>query len=314
MNMKKRILITGTSGLLGSNLVLALREAFTILGTDLCPADPDEVDTEQLDITSPESVRALVSRFEPQVIIHCAAETRVDHCEEHPEEAYRTNVEGTSILASAGAAVNAKMIYISTDSVFDGNRGHYQENDETHPMNIYAQTKLSGERAVERECADHLILRTNMFGWNRLSKLSLAEWVLDRVENDPQKVPGFTDIIFSPLVVNHIGHIIQDMIQKDLRGLYHAAARNKCSKYDFARMVCDVFGKNPDRIYAARSDDFSFKAPRPKDTSLAVAKITAALEKPMPSVLEGIRYFRRLLDHGYVDRLRSKKTNKGVRT
>ena len=264
-----------------------------------------------MDVTQPDQVWAVMTQSRPHVVIHCAAETRVDYCEEHPEEAFRVNVEGTGNVAKGTAHVEAKFVYISTDSVFDGLVGMYNEMAGPNPLNIYARTKLAGEQMVKRQVMDHLIVRTNIYGWNARPKFSLAEWILDRLDHG-QTVPGFADIYFSPILVNDLAVILVDMINADVRGIYHVGASERCSKLDFARMLCKVFGKDVALVQSAKSDAAGFKARRPKDISLDVRKVTQVLGRPMPGILDGLSRFRRLLEDGHVSGLRSGFTQKEV--
>ncbi|MBU4185646.1 MAG: SDR family oxidoreductase [Proteobacteria bacterium] len=308
-----KVVIAGVSGLLGSNLVMTMRGKFDTVGTyNQNKIGFDGICMENMDITSGEEVNSTILSAMPDILIHCAAETRVDHCEEYPGDAFRVNVEGTSNLALASAKAGAKMIYISTDSVFDGLKGNYSEKDETNPVNVYAQTKLEGEKAVKKYCDNYLILRTNIYGWNARSKSSLAEWVLNRLKSGDRKIPGFGDVFFSPMLVNDLAHIIEKMIGADLRGLFHVGASDKCSKLDFARMICRVFDENSRRVVPSNSDTINFRARRPKDTSLNVTKVTLELENAMPTVVEGLRHFRELLDSGYVDQLKAIVMNQEV--
>ena len=123
-------------------------------------------------------------------------------------------------MASAAARCGTKIVYISTDSVFDGARGGYREQDEPHPLNVYAKSKLAGEKAVAALCDNPLIVRTNIFGWNVQPRLTLAEWVIQSL-SEGGRIPGFTDIIFSPLLVNDLARLVGDMLNGGLKGIYH---------------------------------------------------------------------------------------------
>lgn len=301
----KQILITGASGLLGSNLVLMLNQHFEIAATfHQHPLRLDNCEIISMDITRANESWVIIHRLDPHAVIHCAAETRVDYCEKHPEEAFRVNVEGTENIAKAAANVRAKFVYISTDSVFDGQVGMYNEMADPNPLNVYARTKLAGEQVVRRFVNNHLIVRTNIYGWNVRPKLSLAEWILDRLVHS-RTIPGFTDIYFSPILVNDLAEVLANMINADLRGIYHVGASERCSKLAFARMLCKVFDRDIVLVQPTNLDEASFKACRPKDTSLDVKKITQVLGKPMPGIMDGLCCFRRLLEDGYVSRLRS---------
>lgn len=303
----QRVLISGVSGLLGSNLALTLNKSFEVTGTyHRHPLHLDKCEIIPTDITQADETWAIIRRVEPHIVIHCAAETRVDYCEEFPEKALLINVQGTENLARAAARIGAKFVYISTDSVFDGQEGMYNEEANPNPLNVYAQTKLTGERVTKQQVLNPfpLIVRTNIYGWNARQKFSLAEWILDRLDHG-QIVPGFADIYFSPILVNDLAEIFVDMIKAGLRGTYHVGANERCSKFAFAKILCKVFDRDIALVQVENSDGVGFKALRPKDTSLDVNKVTQVLCRQMPGVTDGLRRFRRLLEDGYVQHLRS---------
>ena len=311
--MIERVLITGISGLLGGNLALTLRDLFDVTGTyHLNPVFIKGCASVATDLRQAGESEKVINHTKPHTVIHCAAETRVDYCEEHPEEAFRTNVEATESLASAAAHAGAKFVYISTDSIFDGSSGGYREDTEPRPVNTYGRSKLLGEQAVQAQLENHLIIRTNIFGWNARRKLSIAEWALDRLENG-REVPAFADIRFSPILVNDLADVLVQLIEMDRRGIYHVAASDQCSKFDFARMVCETFEKDPRLIQTTTSEEVGLKALRPKNTTLDVAKVSGDVGEPMPKVLNGLRRFRLLRDNGYVDQLRCSLTQAEVK-
>ncbi len=178
---QKKILVTGASGLLGANFVLFAaslnqpvvavyhQHPLALLGVIAVGAD----------LTEKQAVRQLVREHRPEWIVHCAAATSVEWCELHPEETFRRNRDASRFLAEAALETGAGMAYISTDAVFDGERGGYREQDPPSPQNIYAQSKLAGEEAVQEVLERHLIFRGTLFGWNMQPKYSLSEWFLN---------------------------------------------------------------------------------------------------------------------------------------
>jgi dTDP-4-dehydrorhamnose reductase len=306
----KRFLITGGSGLLGCNLALTLSERIDIVATYFQhPLYFENVEMIKMDIANAKETYEAIEKYKPNVLIHCAGETRVDYCEDHPDEAFRINVKGTENLVRAVSLLKAKFVYISTDSIFDGLQGMYAEEGIPNPINAYAKTKLTGEEVVQKFANDYLIVRTNIYGWNPGTKLSLAEWVLRRLEKG-HMVPSFSDIYFSPILTTDLAEILAEMIISDLGGLYHVASSERCSKFDFARMICRVFEKNDGLVQEAFSEEAGLVALRPKDTSLDVRKVTKALGRPMPGIMEGLRRFRRQFEDGYVTKLFSGSTYK----
>lgn len=301
--MVQRLLVTGSTGLLGANLVFAASTRFDVVAGQRRPSvEFPQAGSVILDLAEEEAIAETVLTVRPMVIVHCAAETRVDHCEDHPDVAMRVNVEGTAHLSRAAAAVGARLIYISTDSVFDGQRGIYTEEDDPNPLNVYARSKWLGEQAVRRDSPDYLIIRTNIYGWNYGPvgpQKSLAEWALGRLRRG-ESVPGFQDVVFSPLLVDDLADMLLQMIVGGMRGLYHVSARDAVSKFEFARGIARQYGFDQDLVRPVSVSSARFRAPRPLVTTLNSAKVEAALGMSMPTVEEGLRRFHRLEESGEV--------------
>ena len=257
----------------------------------------------QIDLQDKVRLITLLDKVRPQMVVHFAAATNVDYCEANPSYAQELNVDTTHTLASWAAANQAKLIYMSTDSVFDGKTGGYSENSEPDPINVYAATKLEGEVAVRKTVADHLIVRANIYGWNGQPKQSLAEWILSRLELG-QHVPGFVDTTFAPLLVNTLSSAIMQMMKLGTKGTYHAACIDPVTKFDFARAVARTFG-HPESLVEQSHVGSALKAPRPLNTWLIAHRLTNELGIKMPSVAEDLNRFKALRDNGFVRKLKS---------
>jgi dTDP-4-dehydrorhamnose reductase len=300
------IVVTGASGLLGAS-ILSHAPDFGLEVTGLCHRHPLRVPWAPIfcvDLTDDRAVRAMIASLQPKSIIHCAAVTNVDWCEDHPSETEQVNVQAASVLAETAAQLNARFVYISTDAVFDGEWGNYSESDSAAPINVYAKSKLCGEQSVLRHYPLALVIRTNIYGWNAQNKQSLAEWVLQRLAERKQ-VPGFTDVYFAPMLVNDLAEILLVMLDRGLTGLYHIAGSERISKYEFARRVATRFGFEPGQVMPIRLPEANLRAPRPLDVSLSTEKIRLALERPMPDVDSGLRRFWALRESGYPQQLKS---------
>lgn len=300
------MLVTGASGLLGANFVLAASERgheVTGVYRRHVIAFPGQRSV-QADITDPGVVRNLCQSLKPRAVVHCAAATDVDWCEDHPLETRQQNVEATETLATAAHACGAAFLFVSTDAVFDGRRGQYTEADQTAPVNEYGRSKLLGEQAAAAAAPGALILRTNMYGWNAQVKDSLAEWALHKLERG-EETPGFEDVLFAPLLVNDLSAVMLDLLSRDVSGLYHAAATDACSKFSFVRQVAEVFGLDASLVRPTAVESVRFRAPRPHNTSLISRKCATECGVQFPSVADGLRHFRRLRDDGFADRLKS---------
>jgi len=297
-------MVTGVSGLLGANFAMDMSSRYRLTGIyHDHPVTVPGVTTVRVDLSSAADCRSLLDRVRPERIFHFAAATNVDWCEEHRADAWRINVEGTRTLAEWTAARGGRLIYMSTDAVFDGVRGGYLEDDPVAPANYYAVTKLAAEQVVQELVADHLVVRGSIYGWNAQSKTSLAEWIVDRFQAGAA-FPGFTDIVFSPLLVNSLGRLVVQLDERGARGGWHVASRDTLSKYDFAVRIAETFGWDASICQRAQSTDVSFKAQRPKNTSLQTGKIETFLGEACPAVREDLIRFCALSRSGYRDRLR----------
>ncbi|MBM3832069.1 MAG: SDR family oxidoreductase [Verrucomicrobia bacterium] len=299
------IAITGASGLLGANLVLSATERSEKVFAFSCnhPIGPWNVPCLRVDLTDEtETLRAL-GGAEPRIVVHTAALTNVDLCEENPDLAYRMNVAMAKHVARAAAQAKARLILISTDSVFDGSRGNYSESDAPNPLNVYAKTKLAAESAVQEE-AECCIMRTNFFGWSRYPHHSLSEWIVSKLEARAP-VPGFTDVIFSPILVNDLCDLIWDVLERGCCGIFHLAGADACSKFEFALAVAKVFGFESDRVQRATLESARLKAPRPRNTSLSTRRASEALGRKMPDLISGLERFRKLGSSDFISRLRA---------
>jgi len=293
---KNKMLITGVSGLLGSNLAYYFKDKYDILGLyHSHPVMMDGISTEKCDITQSDNLKRIISNFSPNVIVHCASLTNVDECEADKEYTKLVNVSATKNIVEAVSGNDIKLIYISTDSVYDGVKGNFSEDDEVNPQNYYGQTKYEGELAVSKH-SNFLILRTNLFGWNVQDKYSLGEWILKELKAN-KRINGFKDAYFSTIYTMELGRIIDISIQKNITGVFNCGSTDSCSKYEFAIKIANRFNLDKKSITAISIDKFDFKAKRGKNLSLTVRKIKNALNYKMPVIEKSIDAFYRDSDH-----------------
>jgi dTDP-4-dehydrorhamnose reductase len=301
-----KLLVTGASGLLGANLALEFcREGHrvTALYHNHALRIPG-VESVACDLTDKLELSRVLTNARPQCIVHCAAATNLEWCETHPAECMRINVEAPAEIAAVARTMGAGMIQISTDAVFDGVAGGYREDDTPSPLNRYAESKALGEAAVLRKMPTALVLRTNLYGWNLQPKTSLAEWVLSLLRRSAD-VPGFRDVVFSPLLVNHLAAWILGLIAGGQSGIFHAASSDRISKYGFACQLAEVFGFDPALVRESSIADSALTAPRPRNTWLRADKMADAIGQPLPSIRNGLEAFRALDENGFADRLRA---------
>lgn len=303
------LLITGASGLLGANLLLNVAGEQPVTGvyhTHRVRA-PVGAAAVQVDLTDPVAVRELLLGLEPAYVVHCAALTDVDHCDQDPALAHRTNVLATRHVAEAARAVSAGLAFISTDAVFGGQDGPHCEDDVPAPVNVYGQTKLDAERAALAAHPGTLVVRTNIYGWSphrEATRPNLAEWLVGRLEAG-EPVRGFTDVSFTPILVNDLVDALLVLIRRCLSGVYHVAGGEAASKYTFARLLAEVFRFDPDCVRPGSVAHAALRAPRAADMTLATDKAASVLGRPLPGLRAGLERFRVLRDQGYVEELRA---------
>jgi dTDP-4-dehydrorhamnose reductase len=291
--------VTGASGLLGASLVAkAQEEGYVVTGVYYrhC-VRADGVRALPADLTDEAEIRRIFEEVRPALVVHCAAATDVDWCEVHPEEAYKINVTVPSSIAEITSRSGARLLYISTDSVFDGESGDYSETDHAAPVNVYATTKLQAENEVLGQDPAAAIARVNLYGWkprwNLQRKDSLAEWIVKQLTAG-KPVPGFSDVRFCPVLVNDLAELLLALLERNFSGIFHVVGSESVSKYEFARRVASCFGFDPNQVVATSVLDAKLKARRPRDTSLNTSKLCAALERSMPDVDAGLFRFAQL--------------------
>ncbi|MBQ6220934.1 MAG: dTDP-4-dehydrorhamnose reductase [Methanosphaera sp.] len=275
--------ITGGSGLLGERLTtVSNSEDELVLSHNSNPTS----NTIKCDITNEEEVRKVLNREKPDVIIHCAAMTNVDLCEDEIDLAYKINGDGTGYLARAASQIGAKMIYVSTDFVFDGERGFYREDEPVNPLGIYAKSKYDGEKQLQEYCDDWAIARVSvLYGWHQ--RANFTTWVINELRNN-NPVNIVTDQINSPTLADNAGEAIFEIARQDKNGIFHTAGNDEISRYYFSLQIADAFNLNKDLINPITSDKFVQKAPRPKNSSLDVSKVEKELGMKMETCMESL--------------------------
>lgn len=299
-----RILITGASGLLGANLVLAAVEhGHTVIGVSCTHRlRRMEFGVLRADLTRDGEANRVIVDCSPDWVVHCAALTDLDACERAPGLADQVNRDAARAVAVAAAAHGARLVHISTDAVFDGRRGNYTEVDTPHPVNAYARSKLDGERAVAEACPSAAIVRTNIYGWNALPKRSLAEWFLENLEAG-RPCNGFTDVKTTPILVNDLSEMLLNLAASKLSGIYHIAGSECLSKYDFGLRLAAIFSLDAGLIHPSSVEEAGLEARRSKGLCLNSGKAQAALGFRLPMADEGLRRFRELRQAGLPRRL-----------
>mgnify|MGYP001277006363 CR=1 FL=1 len=258
-----KILITGGAGMLGHLLVNHFKSRHQVLYT---------VHRDQITIGGAEQlVWDLTQGPKPlsgiDAVIHTAAMTNVDQCQEYPEQAHQSNVMATRNVAAS--APGAHIIYISTDFVFDGARGNYTEDDPPAPLSVYGRTKLQGEGQIPK---DGCIIRTSIYGLGSgPQRPGMVEKTITRLKNG-ETLQGFTDQTFTPIATGNLAWFIEEILERRLAGIFNIGSSQSCTKYEFIRAAAQAFGYDPEAVRPGLSSSVKYLAPRPKDVSLDTGK------------------------------------------
>lgn len=275
-----RILVTGGSGLLGHKIVGELcrggNEVYALHYKHDIPVDCERLVKVKLDLSSNVDVEDLILKVKPEVVVHCAAYTHVDGCEVNREYAWRINVEATRSIVHASRIVKSYLIFISTDYVFDGEKGLYSEDDIPNPISYYGLTKLIGEEIVKSSNLPYTIVRPSAIYGVGVERLNFATFVIERLRrNEPVK--ALTDQYVSPTLNTLLAKAIVEIIQLKPLGILHVAGE-RMNRYEFAVKLAEEMNLPKELIEKAKMKDMDWKAKRPRDSSLNISKAKSLLK------------------------------------
>jgi dTDP-4-dehydrorhamnose reductase len=287
----EKILVTGGSGLLGSKIVKKAEKKYAVYPTHATRLlFPNSL---KMDITAEDDVQRVFRKVKPDVVVHTAAVTNVDKCERDKKHALKVNAEGTKFLAEACKETKAKMVYVSTDYVFDGEKGFYTEKDTPNPINYYGVTKLMGEKHVTELCESFVILRTSVLYGLHPEKPNFAKWVIATLmEGNPLAI--VEDHYNSPTFAENLADVVLEIIDKGLEGVYHTAGSERISRYGFALKIAETFNLDASLIKPIKMSELkAWIAKRPKDSSLCVDKVKKEINVELLGVTEGLKEMNR---------------------
>lgn len=285
-----RILITGACGLLGAHLAAHLASSHEVIGLDRNPWwGKRPLQVRPGDLAQPGWIESQIKELKLAWVIHCAALANVDRCEQEPALAEQMNSEMTRRIARTVQGPT-RILYISTDGVFHGDRPFAFESWAPTPRTVYGRTKRQGELAVEQHAPDHLIVRTNFYGWSSGRKKTAGEW-LEEALRERKEITLFHDFYFTPLYVVDLVERLKALMESGLRGTFHLAGKDRVSKYEFGSRLAECAGYSMDHVRRGSIDDAGFPAPRPKDMSLSSERFEQLTGIPASGCDEGIRRF-----------------------
>lgn len=290
-----KVLVTGAKGQLGSDVIIEMeRRQHTVIG----------VGSKEMDITDAEKVASVLRECRPDAVIHCAAWTAVDQAEDCEADAYRVNTDGTENLAKVCKELGCKMMYISTDYVFDGEGEEpwSPEDNTTAPLNVYGKTKLAGEQAVRSLLERYFIVRIAwVYGKNGANFVK----TMLRVGENHEKLTVVDDQIGTPTYTRDLVRLLGDMIETERYGCYHATNEGGyISWYEFAKEIFrqaaalghEVYGEDRLQVLPVTTEAYGIsKAKRPKNSRLNKEKLVEQGFQPLPEWKDALaRYLQEI--------------------
>ena len=296
----KTILIIGVNGFLGSN-ILQLRKTkevrdlnYQFLAADIENSNvPIDITFYHINITNPQDTLKKIEIISPDVILLTAAMTNVDQNEVDKDLAITINTEGPKNVLEACKKTNSKLIFMSTDFIFDGisKEGNYNENDTPNPLSYYAKTKYEAEQAIINSEIEYTICRTAvLYGWNK-EKQNFITWVISKLQqNEPIQI--VTDQLNSPTFVKNLAEILIKLIEKDAKGIYHTVGDCTLNRYEMALKCAEIFNLKKELISPIES--IEQKAIRPKNAGLNISKLKGLIGSDLKiyDLDDGLNYMK----------------------
>jgi dTDP-4-dehydrorhamnose reductase len=240
-----------------------------------------------MDITSRSETEHTIRKHAPDLIIHTAALAIVDKCEKERDLAWKINVDGTENITTLAKIVKAKVVYLSTEYVFDGKTGNYTEEDTPHPINFYGKTKVEGEKITAETLNDYMILRICVLYGVAPNKSTISTRVLDSLKKGDSITLAY-DHYSTPTYIETIVQIISKLIQTGAQGIFHIADRTRISRYEFGVQLAKMYRLPSDLVIPSTLKKLATVAQRPPDSSLNTKKIEHTLGETVPTLTESL--------------------------
>ena len=291
----KKILITGANGLLGRKLVslLSQQKDLSLVATakGVCRFFlPSKIVYRSLDITNADVCKNLINEFQPDALIHTAAMTQVDVCEDEREACDIINIKGVSNLIKAIGNRNTHFVHLSTDFIYEGNEEEYFEDSKVNPLNYYGRSKWKSEKLFEKVSFPYSILRTVLvYGVVQdLSRTNIVLWAKAALEKG-EKINVVDDQYRCPTLAEDLAYACLQVIQEKATGVYHVSGKDFLSILDIVFEIADYWGLDKSLINSISSVSLNQKARRPLKTNLNISKAKQEFNYQPKSFLEGLK-------------------------
>lgn len=288
--VRERALVIGGSGLVGSVLLRLLEEeGVSTLGTY---ASRPAAGLQQLDLRDAAAVESLVRTSRPTVVFLAGGFANVDRAEAAPDEAWTVNVDGTRAVAEAARDVGARLVFYSTDYIFDGRAGPYGEDDDPAPLSVYGRTKVAADEAIRATLDDHLIVRTTaVYGWNSTSP-NFAMHLWQRL-GDGQVLRAPSDQVTTPTLADNLGAVTLQLVDQGARGVVNVVGADRMSRADFARVLAKTFALDAGLVEPVPTEELGQPAARPLEGGLRTERLSSLLGTEAMALDEALKRLRR---------------------
>jgi dTDP-4-dehydrorhamnose reductase len=293
-----KLLITGASGLYGSKLAkIAVERNLEVYSCDVQESTVCG-NFVKLDVSNKELVNEAFKRVKPDVVVHAATLTDVDKCELNKEFAWKINVEGTRNIAESAKNTGSFLIYISTDYVFNGEKGWYTELDKPDPINHYGLTKLKAEELVKAQDEYFIARPSVIYGSTPAAgKVNFALWLIETLRKE-EHVKIVTDQWNTPTLNTNLAEMTLEAAERRLTGTFHLCGATRVYRFQFAQLIAETFGLSKKLIDPVLSSQFNWPAKRPMDSSLDTAKAQQTLKNKPLEIHEALKRLKFELSSG----------------
>lgn len=296
---KVKVFLTGATGLLGEHLIKSLPTKYFLVGTYhrvLPRLKKDNVTYMELDLSNLSAMTRIIEKIKPQVILHTASIGNVDYCENHKKEAKKININATKNLFLVSRVYKSKFVFFSTNAIFDGKNPPYNEESEPNPLDYYGITKTEIENYLQKQSPNTqiLILRlTTMYGWHHpQERKNPVTWFLEELsKNHELKVVDDTYNNF--LYAKDAATAVWRLLSAPKDGKYNIAGPETVSRFELAQKAALVFGLPSEKIKPVPSSFFPSLAPRPKNTTFDISKITRDIWFKPKHIIDGLKDMKR---------------------
>lgn len=296
--IKKRILVTGANGMLGQRSINFYKsiENVRLLATSVEEYPVfDNIDYLSCDLSNREKIKKIISDFCPDFIINAAAFTNVDLSESEKETAWKINVKGVEYLAEGARIIDAHLIHISSDYIFDGLNGPYSETAKPNPLGYYGRTKLASENALKISGCMNTILRTNVLYGIADSRPDFVRWVVKSVRNG-KKINIVTDQVNNPTFIDDLVQAINRVIEFRKQGIFNIGGREFLTRFEFTEIIADFFNLDKNLIGPILTEELNQPAKRPLKSGLLTLKAETELGYRPHTIGETLALMKRELN------------------